>query len=57
MPWVFEEFCIAIAEQTLSRELRKMGYRELSARPRHLAQAQDAIEDFKNVCPPGLQFY
>ncbi|PNE09523.1 MAG: hypothetical protein CR217_19680, partial [Beijerinckiaceae bacterium] len=33
--------------QTLSRELRAMGYRKLSARPRHHAQAEGAIEDFK----------
>jgi hypothetical protein len=25
--WIFEEFRIAIAKQTLSRELRAMGYR------------------------------
>ena len=33
--WIFEEFRVVIAEQTLSRVLRKMGYRKLSARPRH----------------------
>src|SRR5450631_3899637 len=33
--WVWEEFRIVIAKQTLSRELRTMGYRKLSARPRH----------------------
>ena len=49
--WIFEEFRITIAKQTLSRELRAMGYRKLSARPRHHAQAQGAIEDFKNVWP------
>ena len=38
--WIFEEFRITIAKQTLSRELRAMGYRKLSARPRHHAQAQ-----------------
>jgi transposase len=31
--WIFEEFRITIAKQTLSRELRAMGYRKLSARP------------------------
>jgi putative transposase len=31
--------------------LRKMGYRKLSARPRHHAQAEGAIEDFKKVFP------
>src|SRR6266436_3168278 len=49
--WIFEEFRITIAKQTLSRELRAMGYRKLSARPRHHAQAQSAIEDFKKASP------
>ena len=49
--WIFEEFRITIAKQTLSRELRAMGYRKLSARPRHHAQAVGAIEDFKNTSP------
>jgi transposase len=50
--WLFEEYGVAIAKQTLSRELRKMGYRKLSARPRHYAQAEGAIEAFKKVSPP-----
>jgi Winged helix-turn helix len=33
----------------LSRELRTMGYRKLSARPRHHAQAEGAIEHFKKL--------
>src|SRR6202163_3779997 len=45
--WIYEEFRITIAKQTLSRELRAKGYRKLSARPRHHAQAEGAIEDFK----------
>ena len=45
--WICEEFRITVAKQTLSRELRAMGYRKLSARPRHHAQAEGAIEDFK----------
>src|ERR1700682_2587378 len=45
--WVFEAFPGIVGEQTLSRELRAMGYRKLSARPRHHAQAEGAIEDFK----------
>ena len=45
--WIYEEFLITVAKQTLSRELRAMGYRKLSARPRHHAQAEGAIEDFK----------
>jgi hypothetical protein len=35
----------------LSRELRAMGYRKLSARPRHHAQAEGAVEDFKKTSP------
>src|ERR1700745_3792726 len=49
--WIFEEFRITTAKQTLSRELRAMGYRKLSARPRHHAQAEGAIEDFKKTSP------
>ena len=49
--WIFEEFRIAVSRQTLSRVLRKMGYRKLSARPRHHAQAAGAIEAFKKVSP------
>jgi hypothetical protein len=49
--WIFEEFRIVVAKQTLSRELRAMGYRKLSARPRHHAQAEGAIEDFKKASP------
>lgn len=50
--WLWEEFQISIAKQTLSRELRAMGYRKLSARPRHHAQQEGAIEHFKKVSPP-----
>ena len=51
--WIFEEFRISVAKQTLSRELRAMGYRKLSARPRHHAQAEGVIEAFKKVSPPA----
>jgi len=49
--WVFEEFRVIVAKQTLSRELRTMGYRKLSARPRHHAQAEGAIEKLKKTSP------
>ncbi len=45
--WMWEEFHVVIAKQTLSRELRAMGYRKLSARPRHHAQADGIIDVFK----------
>ena len=49
--WIFEEFRVSVSRQTLSRQLRAMGYRKLSARPRHHAQAAGAIEDFKKNSP------
>jgi putative transposase len=49
--WLWEEFRVSVAKQTLSRELRAMGYRKLSARPRHHAQAEGAIELFKSLSP------
>jgi transposase len=47
--WLWEEYKIAVSKQTLSRELRAMGYRKLSARPRHHAQAAGAVEAFKKT--------
>jgi transposase len=49
--WAWEEFAISVSPQTMSRELRGLGYRKLSARPRHHAQAAGAIEDFKKTGP------
>lgn len=51
--WVWEEFRISISKQTLSRELHTMGFRKLSARPRHHAQDEHAIEAFKKTSPPS----
>ncbi len=50
--WIWEEFRVSISKQTLSRELRAMGYRKLSARPRHHAQTEGAVERFKKPSPP-----
>jgi transposase len=47
--WVWDEFSIRLAKQTLSRELRAMGYAKLSARPRHHAQNEHAAEAFKKT--------
>lgn len=51
--WVREKFRIEISVQTLSRELRALGYRKLSARPRHYAQDADAMAAFKKTSPPS----
>ena len=53
--WIWEEFRVSVSEQTLSREVRAMGYRKLAARPKHHAQDPQAIEDFKKVSPPLWQ--
>lgn len=50
--WLWEEFRISVSEQTLSREVRAMGYRKLAARPKHHAQDPQAIEEFKKTFPP-----
>ena len=51
--WLFEEFRLSISKQTLSRELRAMGFRKLSARPRHHAQDADALAAFKKTFQPS----
>ena len=43
MGWIYEEFRISIAKQTLSRELRAMGYRKLSARLHHAQATIDRL--------------
>lgn len=53
--WLWEEFQVSIARQTLSRELHSLGYRKLTARPRHHAQAEGAIEHFKKASRPSWQ--
>jgi len=50
--WIWEEYQISVSKQTLSRELRAIGYRKLSARPRHHAQKAGAVEAFKKSGPP-----
>ena len=50
-----EDHGVSVSEQTLSRVLRAMGYRKLSARPRHHAQDPEAATVFKTYGPPRLQ--
>ena len=53
--WLWDEFRVSISKQTLGRELRALGYRKLSARPRHHGQAEGAIEAFKKSSPRSSQ--
>ena len=50
--WIWEEFRISISKQTLSRELRALDYRKLSARPRHHAKSEAAVSSFKKHSRP-----
>ncbi|MEC5324859.1 IS630 family transposase [Aurantimonas sp. A3-2-R12] len=52
--WLFEEFRIEVDETTVGRELRAMGFAKLSARPRHHAQNEFEVEDFKKGFPAEL---
>ena len=49
--WLWDEFQITISKQTLSRELRALGYRKLSARPRHHAKNEAEVDAFKKPSP------
>jgi len=51
--WIFAEFRISLDRSTVSRELRALGFRKISARPRHRGQNEFAVEDFKKTSPPS----
>ena len=42
--WFWDTLEVSIAKPTLSREVRALGYRKLTARQRHHAQAEGTIE-------------
>jgi transposase len=50
---IFEDYRISVTKQILSRELRALGYRKLSARPRHHAQDAAAVAAFKKTSLPS----
>jgi len=49
--WLWDEFEVSISKQALGHELRTMGYRKLSARPRHHGQRPEDIAIFKKTSP------
>jgi transposase len=51
--WLYEEFAVSLDETTVGRELKVMGFRKLSARPRHHAQNEFAVDAFKKTSPPS----
>ena len=53
--WIWDEFGLLVTRFTRGRELRAMGYRKLSARPRHHGQRAEDIADFKKASQPAWQ--
>jgi transposase len=50
--WLHDAFDVTLDETTVGRALKDMGYRKLSARPRHHAQDPEALVTFKKTSPP-----
>ncbi len=49
MQWLWEEFRLSVSKQTMSKELRAMGFRKLSARPRHHAKDETPRRHLKKL--------
>jgi len=47
--WIFEEFGITMDVSSVGRTVRALGFRKISARPRHYAQDDTALGDFKKA--------
>lgn len=45
--WLYDEFAVSLDATTVGRELKRLGYVKLTARPRHYAQNELAMEAFK----------
>src|SRR5688572_5250761 len=52
--WLWDEHRVPISKQTLSREVRALGYRKLSARPRHHEKSEAQVAAFKK---PSLRMW
>jgi|TARA_B100000315_G_C14504203_1_gene553808 transposase len=50
--WIWQQFAISLDESTVSRELKALDFVKISARPRHEAQNEYAVDDFKKTSPP-----
>ena len=54
--WLYDEFAVSRDATTVGRELKRLGYVKLTARPRHYAQNELAMEAFKKgALPPSWQ--
>ena len=53
--WLRDEFGVTVSRQTLGRELARMGFRKLSARPQAHGQDPETMESFKKASRPPSQ--
>lgn len=51
--WLYQRFRVSLDETTVGRELKRLGFAKLSARPRHYAQDPAALETFKKLSRPS----
>ncbi|MFP6771603.1 MAG: IS630 family transposase, partial [Alphaproteobacteria bacterium] len=49
--WIWQTYAISLDETNVSRELKGLGYVKITARPRHQAQNELVLEDFKKNFP------
>jgi transposase len=49
--WLLNEFGVSVSQQTLSRELKLLGYGKLPAKPRHNSQSAGATDASKELSP------
>ena len=53
--WIYEAFAIVLKRDAVSRELKAMGFTRITARPRHYAQNELALDAFKKASRPSWQ--
>ncbi len=51
--WLFERFGVSLDESSVGREVKRLGFSKLSARPRHHEQDPEALAAFKKTSPPA----
>jgi len=53
--WLHAEFAVSVSDRTVSRALKRLGFRVLTARPQAHGQDGQAIEAFKKTSPRQWQ--
>ncbi|APX85906.1 transposase [Methylorubrum extorquens] len=51
--WIQASFGVGLDESSVGRVVKALGFRKLSARPRHYAQDPATLAAFKKTCPPN----